>query len=68
MRVIIRAVLAIGILFLIANYLADDNPIALAETKDVLLSQEPIQQFLNSKAIQDIQNFELDDVMPSDLF
>lgn len=68
MRVIIRAVLAIGILFLIANYLADDNPIALAETKDVILSQEPIQQFLNSKAIQDIQNFELDDVMPSDLF
>lgn len=68
MRVIIKAVLALGLFVLVANYLAQDDPLSITESKDYFMAQEPVQQFLNSKTMQAIENFELEDVMPSDLF
>lgn len=68
MRLIAKAVLAIGLMVLVANYLAQDHPLTIAESKDYLMAQEPVQQFLNSNTLQAIEDFDLEDVMPSDFF
>ncbi|GGA94825.1 hypothetical protein GCM10007183_18720 [Staphylococcus muscae] len=43
--VFIKVALAVGILFLIANYLEDDSFIVFAETKDIFISQEAVCNF-----------------------
>ncbi|MCS4487076.1 hypothetical protein [Staphylococcus americanisciuri] len=67
MRLIGRVILALGLMVLVANYLAQDKPMSITESKDYLMRQEPVQQFLNSKTMQAIENFELEEIMPSDL-
>lgn len=69
MKTILRAAIAIGIIYFVAHFLEQsDNVAQLKGYKDEFMQTKTMQAFLNSEPIQKLQNFNIDEIATADFF
>ncbi|MDT0906156.1 hypothetical protein RNS28_09385 [Staphylococcus pseudintermedius] len=69
MRVLLRAAIAIGVILFAAHHFQDNDNLAAVENyKNDIVQSSYVQDFLNSQALQKIEQLEFEDLLPSDFF
>lgn len=69
MGVLLRAAIAIGVILFAAHYFQDNDNLAAVENyKNNIVQSSYVQDFLNSQALQKIEQLEFEDLLPSDFF
>ncbi|QHW36308.1 hypothetical protein GZH82_02485 [Staphylococcus ursi] len=69
MRVIIRAIIAVVVIFVTAHFLNQQKNLSTIDYyKNKVMDSKPVQELLNSEPVQKIRHIDLEELLPSDFF